>query len=446
MRMQFGTSAFERARGDLPTVPLLNMIVEQVPTEETGIALQSRPGLVDRGVTVGDNVTGIFRADGVLSGKEYAVSGGYLYEDGVVVGAIDGDGAVSMAGNELGLMLTAGAALWFFDGATLSAVTFPDSANVLKVFAGASRFWAIRADTGKIYWTPALGTTFGGLDFATAESVPDRLLDGLWMDNTAVLFGAASVEFWFGGTGDPPITPLPARVFSSGVRATGCATQWGETYAWVGSDSVVYVNGDEPQAISTPGMQALIEASTECALWTFVLEGQDFLALRIDGRTLVRGSRNGSWSEFTSYGESNWLPRCYADGIFGCPNGVTARWGGYADFDGVIDHTFRGGFPVNAGGVIVSNILLRCNTGQTSYLTGDYVDPVIEMRLSRDLGKTWGPWRARKLGAQGEYLRRISWRACGMASAPGLLAEFRTTAPLDFRVSDVLMNEAIGGR
>lgn len=446
MRMQFGTSAFERARGDLPTVPLLNMVVEQVPTEETGVALQSRPGLVDRNRTVGANVTQVFRADGVLSGKEYAVSGGYLYEDGISIGALDGSGPVSIAGNELGIMVACGASLWFYDGVTLAAVNFPDKANVAKVFAGASRFWAIRADTGKIYWTPSLDTTVDGLDFATAESLPDRLLDGIWIDDIAVLFGSESVEFWPNTSAAPPIAPLEGRVFSRGIKATGCVTQWGETFAWVGADNAVYANGDSPQAISTPGMQALIEESTECSLWAFVLEGQDFLALRINGRTFVRGSRNGAWSEFQSYGVSNWLPRCYSDGIFGCSNGKTARWGGYADFGGVIDHTFRGGFPVNSGGVVISNILLRTNTGQTEYLTGDYADPVVEMRLSRNLGKTWSEWRARTLGEQGDYRKKVQWNACGMASSPGLLAEFRLTAPIDWRVSDVLMNELRGGR
>lgn len=446
MRMQFGTTAFERARGDLPTVPLLNMVVEQVPTEETGIALQSRPGLTDRNRTVGADVSQVFRADGVLSGKEYAVSGGALYEDGVYVGALDGSGPVSMAGNELGLMVACGASLWFYDGVTLAAVAFPDEASVAKVFTGASRFWAIRADTGRVHYTPALDTTFDGLDFVTAESAPDGLLDGLWIDDIAVLFGTGSVEFWPNTSDDPPIAPLEGRVFSRGIKATGCVTQWGETFAWVGADNAVYVNGDSPQAISTPGMQALIEESTECSLWAFVLEGQDFLALRIDNRTFVRGSRNGAWSEFQSYGSANWLPRCYSDGIFGCSNGKTAEWGGTSDFDGVIDHTFRGGFPVNAGGVVISNIMLRCNTGQTEYLEGDYAEPAVEMRLSRDLGRTWGEWRSRSLGGQGDYRKRVSWRACGMASAPGLLAEFRATAPIDWRVSDCLMNEPLGGR
>ncbi len=447
MRMQIGTSSFERTRGDLPPLPVINMIVEQAPTESSSVALQSRPGLSDRSVTTGTDVKAVYQADGVLDGAELAVSSGNLYADGVLVGALDGSGPVSIAANELGAFITCGASLWLYDGAALAAVTFPDDASVAKVFAGASRIWAIRADTGRIYWTPALDITFDGLDFATAESLPDRLLDALWVDGGAVLFGAATVEFWSKTTDDPPIFPLEGRVFSQGVKATGCAVQWGETFAWVGNDNVVYTNGDSPQPLSRPGMQALIEASTSVSLFSFILEGQDFLALRIDGRTFVMGNRNRAWSEFTSYGETNWLAKCWSNGIFGLSNGKTAAWGStWLDMGGVLERRFRGGFPINSGGVTVSNMLLRTNPGRTTYLTGDYIEPVVEMRLSRDAGTTFGAWRARSLGEMGAYRTIVRWNALGMASQPGLIAEYRMSAPIDWRVSEAVINEPWGGR
>lgn len=447
MRMQFGTNAFERARGDLPPLPLINMTLEQAPTEATQIALQSRPGLSDRNRTVGADVTAIYRADGVLDGAELAVSGGALYADGVQVGTLDGSGPVSIAANELGAFITCGASLWHYDGVTLSALTFPDDASVVKVIAGASRIWAIRADTGRLFWTPALDETFDGLDFATAESLPDRLLDALWIDDAAVLFGSETVEFWPNTSDDPPIAPLEGRVFSRGVKATGCAVQWGETFAWVGNDNVVYTNGDSPQPLSMPGMQALIEASTECSLFTFILEGQDFLALRIDGRTFVMGNRNRAWSEFTSYGQTNWLAKCWSNGIFGLSNGKTAEWGAtWLDMGDVLERRFRGGFPLNSGGVTVANMLLRSNPGRTTYLTGEYAEPIVEMRLSRDAGTTFGSWRARSLGVLGDYRQIVRWNALGMASQPGLIAEYRMSAPIDWRVSDCVINEGWGGR
>lgn len=447
MRMQYGLSAYDRARGDLPPLPVINMVVEQAPTEETRIALQSRPGLSDRAQTIGGDVAALFHADGVLSGSLFGVAGGYLYEDGIQVGALDGSGAVSIAGNELGIMIACGASLWYYDGVTLSAVAFPDAANVAKVFTGGSRFWAIRSDTGKIYWTPALDVTVDGIAFATAESLPDKLLDAIWIDDIAVLFGSESVEFWPNTSDDPPIAPLEGRVFSKGIRATGCVAQWGETFAWVGNDNTVYINGDGPQPVTNADMQALIEASTDCSLWSFRWEGQDFLVLRIDAHSFVYGSRNRSWSEFTSYGETNWLAKCYAGGIFGCSNGKTAVFSsGWEDFGGVMERRFRGGYPVNSGGDVINNIILRCNTGQTTYVTGDYVEPVVEMHLSRNLGKTWSEQRSRSLGVQGEYGKRVMWRGLGMISQPGLLAEWRVTAPVDFRTSDVLINERLGGR
>ena len=447
MRMQIGTNAFERARGDLPPLPVINMIVEQAPTEASAIALQSRPGLDDRSITVGTDVKAVYQADGVLDGAELAVSSGNLYAAGILVGALNGTGAVSIAANELGAFITCGASLWHYDGASLAAVTFPDGASVTKVIAGASRIWAIRADTGRLFWTPALDETFDGLDFATAESLPDRLLDALWIDDAAVLFGSETVEFWPNTSDDPPIAPLEGRVFSRGVKATGCATQWGETFAWVGNDNVVYTNGDSPQPLSMPGMQALIEASVECSLWSFILEGQDFLALRIDGRTFVMGNRNRAWSEFTSYGETNWLAKCWSNGIFGLSNGKTAAWGdSWLDMGTSLERRFRGGFPLNSGGVNVSNMLLRTNPGRTTFLTGDYVEPIVEMRLSRDAGTTFGTWRQRSLGAQGDYRTVVRWNALGMASQPGLIAEYRLTAPIDFRVSEAVINEQWGGR
>ena len=444
MRMQFGTSSYERAKGDLPELPVVNMIAEDAPSEETGLILQSRPPLHDAGSDMGTGtVDALFRRDGVLSGNLFGVAGGNLYMGTTLLGAV-GTGTASIAGNETGILVTAGAGLWFYDGITLASVVFPDSADVSKVFAGASRFWAIRANTGKVYWTGALDTVFDALNFATAESIPDKLLDALWLDDVAVLFGKESVEFW-PNTGDPdlPITPLEGRVFEQGVRATGCATIWNATFAWVGNDHVVYLNGQEPQPISNPGLNAKIAASVSCRLFALTIDGKEHICLRLDEETHVFAGR---WSRFETLAD-NWSARCYADGVMGGANGKIYTWGSdNSELGSTFERRFRGGFPLNSGGLTVSNIVMRCNVGQTTYLTGDYVEPTIEMRVSRDGGKTWGAWKAKSLGAEGDYRQRVQWRSLGMASHPGFLAEWRVTDPVDFRVSDILINEKYGGR
>lgn len=448
-RMQFGLSAFERARGDLPELPVINMFAEEAPTEETGVVLQSRPGLSDRAANMGAGpVEALFQRDGVLAGALFGVSAGNLYTGTTLIGLVAGSGAVSIAGNEIGILATAGLEARYWNGTALSSVSFPDAADVAKVANGASRFWLIRKDTGKLYFTPALAATVASLSFITAESLPDKLLDMVWIDDVAVLFGAESVEFW-PNTGDSalPIQPLEGRVFEKGIRATGCAAVFDSSFAWVGNDNVVYTNGPAPQPISNAGLDEKIKASGTCRLFTFYIDGQEFLALRLDTSAYVYGARNKVWSQFASYGQTNWLPMCHAGGVFGTSDGRTLAFNTeHLDMGAQLERRFRAGFALNAGGLTLSNVGLRVNVGQTPYLTGDHLDPQVEMRISRDAGQTFGIWQLRSLGKQGAYRTNPQWRACGMASRPGSLHEFRCTSPIPFRVSEVLYNEPFGGR
>lgn len=447
MKVQFGLSSYERGRGDFPSLPVVNMTGEQAPTESGQVALVSRPGLTDRSADMGTAVDQLFKRDLVLSSALFGVSGTALYRATTSLGNIDGTGHCSMAGYETDLFVTRGAGLWRWNGSALTQISFPDSANVTAITVGGSRLIAVRKDTGKFYWSSALGATIGALDFSTAENSPDRLLDLLFIDDILLLFGAETVEFWPNtGDSDLPFQPLEGRVIEKGIRATGCAAALGSTFAWVTNENAVCLQ-DENNVISNPGLQERIEASTACRLFTFTLDGGEFLALRLDSETQVYNPRTGLWAEFASYGESNWLPQCFAGGVFGCSNGKTAEWGAdYEDFGGVFERRFRGGFPIDGGGVNIANVQLRANVGQTPFLAGDYTTPMIEMRLSRDAGQTFGSWRAVSLGAQGNYRQKVEWRACGMASRPGFLAEWRLTAPVTFRVSDALANEPYGGR
>jgi hypothetical protein len=79
-------------------------------------------------------------------------------------------------------------------------------------------------------------------------------------------------------------------------------------------------------------------------------------------------------------------------------------------------------------------------------LSGQYADPIIEMRISRDAGQTWGLWKGTQLGLQGEYRKRVEWRALGMASAPGFMCEIKLTDPVPLRASGIFVNEPFGGR
>lgn len=446
-QLQFGISSYERARGDLPTLPVVNAYAEEAPTEARKVVLQSRPGLVDAGAMGGVAVNALFRRDGVLGGALFGVSGSSLYIGATRLGTVSGEGPLSLAGYENFLFIAGGGSLHGYDGTNLQAIITPDNFGVIKALIAASRLVVIRQDTGQFYWSGVLETDLNALDFATAENQPDRLLDALFVDDTLLLFGAETIEWWANTRdSDLPFSPIEGRVIERGIRATGCASQIGSSFAWVTNHNEVCL-GSEDGVISTPGLQARIAASETVRLFTFDIDGMDFLALRLDAETQVWNRRSGTWSEFASHGQSNWIAQCHAGGVFGSAiDGRVLKWGdGHTDLGGVLERRFRAGLAMDGGGVRVNNLRLRCNVGQSPFLTGPYAEPEVEMRLSDD-GQTWSEWEAESLGEQGDYEAQPEWRALGMASYPGLLCEFRVTDPVDFRVSDVLVNEERGGR
>lgn len=445
--LSFGLSSYARLRGSMVELPVVNMFAESAPSEE-GPSLQSRPGLEETGTTLGYGpVDALFEKDGVLSGSQFGVSAGNLYRDGVALGSIDGDGPFFLDGYEDFLFVAGGASLWGYDGTTLAAVSFPDSANVTKVIVGASRAICLRADTETYYWSDPLTDDIGGLNFSSAESQPDRLRDALFIDDTIILFGAETVEYHPNtNDNDLPFQPLEGRVMEVGIRNTGAACSFGPSFAWVTNNHSVCLQ-DESNVISNEGLEARIKASSSCRLWTFFLDATEMLALTIDGETQVFSPRSQMWSEYESNGQSNWVPHCFAADVFGSSiDGKLMRFSnGWEDLGGTLERRFRAGMVMNAGTLTLDNLILRANPGTTGYLVGDYADPVVEVRLSRNGGKTWGAWKRTTLGTQGKYRNRVQWNACGMFGPPGVLAEFRVSDPVDIRISGVHANEQMTG-
>lgn len=446
-KLQYGVSNFNRDRGNLPELPVVNMFVEQAPTEDS-LVLQSRPGLQNSGTTLGAGpVTSLFQIDGVLGGELYAVSAGTLYKGTVSVGAIAGTGPSRMAGFENRLFINAGSTLYQYDGTTLSTVTVPDSANVTSICVGTSRLILIRKDTGKFYWSNVLDPTVPALSFATAENSPDKLKDCLFIGDTLHLFGSQTVEFWPASAANPnlPYQPMVGRTYSVGIRDTGCATPFATTFAWITNHNQIAV-GEPQNLISDAGLDEKIAASTVARLWTFYLDGMEFLAVTLDTETWVFCKNSSQWSTFASNGQTNWIPRCYASDYFGSSiDGRLVTWStAHADFDGVLERRFRAGTPLTSGTVPVYVVELKANAGRTPYAEpSTYATPEVQLRTSKDGGDTWSVWRTISLGTAGQYRRNLRWTSLGFFGHPGVLMEVRVTDPVPFRVSDLMVNDAL---
>jgi hypothetical protein len=357
MDLWFGTSAYDRERGNFTPFPVVNMFAEQVPVEG-GVVLQSRPGLTPSSITMGSGpIRYLYQIDGVLTGVLHGISGNQLYSESTPLGTINGDGPAKLAGYEDFLFANAGADLWGYDGTTFALVPFPDDKEVIDICVGASRLVAVEKDTGVFYWSDVLSENIDALSFATAENSPDKLKACLFIGDTLILFGTETVEFWpISGDSDLPFQPLIGRVFQRGIRDTGCAATFNSSFAWITDTNAICI-GEPTQVISEPDLEAKLKNSVNAHLWTLFIEGTEYLAVRLDDETWLYSSRSGQWSTFESYGEDNFIPQCSANDYMGSSlDGQILEWtADHTDFDDVLERRFRAGVPVNSGTLKLDN-------------------------------------------------------------------------------------------
>lgn len=444
----YGISEFQRRRGDFPELSNVNLLAEEIPTEP-GVTLQSRPGLETTDITMGSGpVKELFQIDGVLSNGLFGVSGTKLYNGATELGTVTGTGNISFAGYEDFVFVTAGQSIHSWDSSTFATLTFPDDADVSKIAVGASRLIALRKDTGKFYWSGILNTTIDALNFATAENSPDKLIDLIYLADRLILFGSETVEFWPAtGDSDLPYAPLSGATWQVGCKAVGLAQHFNRGFAWITNYNEVCVNSPE-NIVSDPELQIQISNSSSVEMFTFYVDDNEYLAIRLDDKTWVYGARTQVWSIFESYDKDNWVCQCFENGYFGSDqNGTLLQFSAeaYEDLEGPIERRFEGWVSLMGQPLQIGNIQLRTNPGTTPFLTGDYLNPTVELRTSRDGGKTWQKWKSRSLGTQGNYRAKTVWSSMGQFGYPGVLVQVRCSDPVPFRVSNLTYNEPLGG-
>lgn len=440
--LDFGKGAYSRSRGNLPELPVINMFVEKSTAD--GIVMQSHKALVEVAEVGSGPVRAKLEKDGVFGGDRFSISGNAVYRGSTLIGTIDGTGVAYIVASDTEVVFGRGSTAYSYNGTNFQAISFPDAADVTMVAYTAGYFMFLRAGTGVWYFS-AIGNarSVDPLDFATAENEPDRLLDILILDGVLILLGTESIEFW-GATGDAdlPYTPIQQRVFEQGVISTGCAVVVDNTFFWIGRDGITYRNGEVPQAVSDDGIVERSLASESHRLFLLEDERHKFLCQRHDLNTMLYDVTTGEWCERQSYGRSNWRA---GPGLGDDETGKIWKLEGYVDAGGVFERRFRAGSRLE-GVAIIDNLRLTAEVGTSDYLSGTYAEPLIEMRDSRDAGNEWSEWEAVSLGGQGSYRERVEWRALGMFDPPGMLFEFRMTAPVGFRLSAVEANASGGGR
>lgn len=463
----FGKSTYKRENGNMPRLRLVNMAAEPSPTNPDGVALLSRLPLVEQAERGSGPVWGVFQQDGTLGGDTFAVSGTELYRGATPLGTIPGTGPVRFAASytELVVVRIEGGDAYSYDGTDLQPIALPDGDRPVTGFrsvafvAGLFIFAAVTDETvPHHYWfwsTINDARTIDDLDFAAAESEPDELLDVLAVGDNLFLMGQTSGEIWMlTGAANLPFSRVSQRNLGRGVISGGAAEPMDNSVYFVGNDRMVFRLEEVPKRVSNHGIEERIRASSSWHVFQYSFEGHLYLCLRLDTETLVLDVATGEWPEAETYGRANFAARC-AVTIDGTPHfgddttGKIWTFGEFGDEDSeaaAFTRLFTAGFPIASGPQPVANVLVDANSGATTLDAGLGSDPKLEMRFSRDAGRTWSNWRETRLGQKGEYSRQARFGSCGSFGPPGALFEFRCTENVPLRISAVRVNESLAGR
>jgi len=436
-------------RYDLPIMRLVNMYAEQSPTSRAGVALLPRPALSAYATVGSGPIRGIYQQAGALGGVMFVVSGTELYAGATLLGTIPGTGKVSMTASATQLLIANGTGLYLTNGTTLSTVAFPDGAGVSSVAYINGYFLATRTDTQRFYWSAILdGSSWDALDFASAERTPDDLVAVWIVSDQLWLFGEVSTEIWITtGDLDIPFQRVDGRLFDVGCINKDTIAKLDNTILWEGNDFKVYRGDSVPMRVSNFSVEEATQDSTSPSAWTYPWQGNLFYALATSRGTQVLNIASGEWHEQASYDRTNWRANMgvFANGIVLAGDDETSQiwklvYDEYSDNGVTIERRWT--MMIDQAGH-VDNLMLDASTGREPVLG---IDPLVECRLSRDGGETYGGYRQASIGQQGDFRKRIVWKRWGIIDDEGGAFDFRITDATPWRVSSIRVNEPLGGR
>lgn len=426
---------------NIPQAPALN--------PET---LFGTPG-IDQLNTTGSAATDANRGSHELDGTPYFVNNNQLYrlEPEVAgthavtaLGAIEGNGFVSMADNGTQLMiLVPGGKGYIFtespDTLTEIVVAGFRANGEPQYVAFINGFFICTTDSKKFIKSAANnGLAWDSLDFGTAEADPDDIVAPIVFNNQLYIGGSITIEeFAFFTTADFPIRRT-GLVIPKGVKSPFSIINANNTFMWIGGGeneaaAVWQLNGNTPQKVSHTGIDVILSSLSDVELasifsWSYASKGAYFVGFTLPNTTIVYDSITGRWHErksripdgagiftlqrfrvnsiVTAYGKV--LVGDSQDGRIGELNNDV-----YMEYENnILRRIATQPFQNNMKAMFVPTIELVCESGVGN---ADCPKPQIIMERSKD-AKIWTDGRARSLGIQGEYKRRQIWRRNGRVS------------------------------
>lgn len=480
LRIPFFSDDFARSFG-MPSARIKNMITEATPLREERpyvayVGLRevrySRPGLVT-GFNYGTGpIRGVFYQPGCWGGAVFIVSGTTIYKNGVSVGTLPGTDLVRFATSPAQLVAIANGGAYVYDGVTYTAFTQILSASLPPVndvayLAGRFAYVAVNSAT---WWYSEIfdATNVLGLDFASNELSPANTLAVAVLNDELAFFGQDVTEFWSPGSdASAPFTPNQGRGFQRGIASRDTLRFADNALVWLGNNGVVYRSGNVPDRISSNAIEDRIRQCANlsaCTAFVATFEGHEFYVLNVYGVGTYAydfsriGAAEGAYGDSYARGEwAEWTSFNHPGGFRGrvsatvgtqvyvgddTTNDVWAMTvGAYSDGSAPLTRQVSAFIKVEEGSPRCDSLVLHCVTGVGNAVAPGNA-PIVEMRYSDDMGRTFKRWKAGYLQAQGVYGKRVTWQRLGQMRAPGRLVEIRCSDPVDVAFSHLELNPA----
>lgn len=424
---------------------LMNAYAE--PLGEGGkdrIAIYAAPGLKPW-VTL---PKGPWRGAIVVQDTIYVVSGPTLYtvsQSGSVrvIGAIPGDGFVSMDVNALGvpdIVIVASGVVLVCKSGVVSTLNQPSLPPPVDVTFIRGRFVFPISD-GRFFYTQINSLEVRALNFYNAEGNPDGLVASWSRRNELWLVGTRTVEIWT-PTQDAldPFTIMGGGALPYGSLSGPSITETSDNIFWIDHESNVRMAGNgQPKQIDTPFVSRVIDAEPnqgDIRGVGYSIAGVNYYEISGSTFTLRYSLATGEWTERATRSLNRW--RGQGAVLFGSRVIMGDHVSGQL-YTLEPDYTMDGDEPIIMRVVLpilhafpkpltLYSIHMDAVTGVGGN-TGNSVidDPVAMLRLSEDGGKSWfGPIMER-LGRSGEQ-RRVVWRQLGTYERQGVVVEISISA------------------
>lgn len=268
--LAMGTDTYRRRNANVPDISYINRFYESNPTDQVNQSASiRRPGLANR-LQVGTGpIRTTYWQSGFANDALFIVSKNELFRlentptggDSLynITGNVFGTGTPDMVARKDYLFITDGITLQWTDGSSdLAKIDTPDDVVITSLDVLKGYVFLTVSDTDRFYWIEPGENTIDPLNFATAESQPDILLQCRSIGDQIWMFGRKSTEPWYlSGDADAPVMPAQGRPYSRGIWG-GTAVQIGDEVIVLGDDGKVYsvTGGAEP--ISYPGIEERI--------------------------------------------------------------------------------------------------------------------------------------------------------------------------------------------